>query len=277
VPNPVADLIRRVQPRIVTEIVRPRFTAAVVPPVVDLTAQLQKQLSMFDWPQVMPAPLIPRAQLDLIRPIQANLSALLPKIDLTPLIEAFRRNGPPNWEGLDDDVLLGTLFEIAEGGIPTAWVPRAAVLEALVDITEVDRPAVLVDYSAEVLEDCERLCDQIAAVDLQEQVVLLHEALQVAEIGHLAAAQALAVSIFDTVLRRTFKPKKIAGYYKAVKDAIEDHRETAPLGEMRWGLVHAPALIVLETFVPGDPIPVEFNRHASVHAAGAVQYHAETH
>lgn len=35
----------------------------------------------------------------------------------------------------------------------------------------------------------------------------------------------------------------------------------------------AAGSMVLETFVPGDPIPVEFNRHASVHAAGAVQYH----
>lgn len=103
--------------------------------------------------------------------------------------------------------------------------------------------------------------------------MLLHEALKAAHNGHLAAAQALGASIFDTTLRHTFKPAKLAGYYKAVKDAIEDHHETAPFTEMRWGIVHAPAISVLDTFRPGDPVPTEFNRHASVHAAGAVQYH----
>ena len=201
------------------------------------------------------------------------MSALLPKVDLTPLIEAFRRNGPPNWQDLDADFLLGPLVEIAESGIPTAWVPSAVVLEALIDADDADRPGVLLTHRAVVLEDCVRVCTEITAVDLQEQVVLLREALEVAQNGHLAAAQALGASIFDTTLRHTFKPTKLAGYYKAVKDAIEDHHETAPLTNMRWGIVHAPAVLVLDMFLPGNPVPADFNRHASVHAAGAVQYH----
>lgn len=274
VPNPAADLVRRMQPRIVPKIPQFRFTAPVVPPVVDLTSLLQKQLLTFtaaSW--AIPALVIPRAQLNMIRSLQLNVSALLPKVDLTPLIEAFRRNGPPNWHDLDDDVLLGTLIEIAEDGIPTAWVPSAVVLEALVDAAEADRPSVLVNHRAVVLDDCARVCGEVTAVDLQEQVVLLREALEVAENGHLAAAQALGASIFDTTLRHTFKPTKLAGYYKAVKDAIEDRHHTAPFTDMRWGIVHAPAVLVLDMFLPGDPVPAEFNRHASVHAAGAAQYH----
>jgi hypothetical protein len=101
----------------------------------------------------------------------------------------------------------------------------------------------------------------------------LCEALDGADDGRLASAQALAASIFDTALRKTL-PQRSGRYYTKVKAEIANRHENASIVEMRWGFVHVPAVVVLDELweYKGDPIPTRFNRHASAHAVGRVQY-----
>jgi len=107
-----------------------------------------------------------------------------------------------------------------------------------------------------------------------EYVEALSEASDVGEAGQLRAAQALAASLFDTMLCHTIKPPGINGYYKTAKDKITDQHENASIAEMRWGLVHLPAVKALDKFdqSKGGPIPTRFNRHACAHAVGREQY-----
>jgi hypothetical protein len=95
------------------------------------------------------------------------------------------------------------------------------------------------------------------------------EALDVADGGHLAAAQALAASIFDTALRKTL-PQQSGRYYAKAEAEITNRHDRRDA----MGFVHMPAIVVLDEFweYKGDPIPTKFNRHATVHAAGRVRY-----
>jgi hypothetical protein len=148
------------------------------------------------------------------------------------------------------------------------------VLQELLDAHAADRADVFATRRQEIIEDCRAVLSDVTSPDLAEHVAFLKEALDIAADGRLAAAQSLAASIFDTVLRHTIKPSRISGYYKRVKDEINARHDNASIAEMRWGFVHVPAIAALDTFDQpnGDPIPTKFNRHASAHAAGRAQY-----
>jgi len=240
---------------------------------------LQTQKTTFET--ILPAINLPKFTLP-----QFDISSLNSLVsDITRLLPAFKDlhqqlnrslllAGPPNWHDLDESVDAGDLLDLSEDGIPTAWVPRASVLMALVGADEADRSAVFDTHREEVLDDCTAVLSEITSAELADQVILLAEALAVAEMGHLAAAQSLAASIFDTTLRHTFEPKRMRGYYETVKNEIRDRHDNASMSELRWGIVHVPVLVVLNMFDPakGDPVPSVFNRHASAHAAGSIQY-----
>lgn len=209
-----------------------------------------------------------------LKSLQEALARSLPRIDLAGLRQAIRRGTPPNWHDLDDGVRLSDLLGITEAGLPTAWVPRAEVLAELIDVTEADRPVVFATRRIEIIEDCRTALKDVTSPELDDLVDILGEALTVAEEGRLAAAQALAACVFDTILRHTIKPLRIAGYYPKAKAEITNRHENASMAELRWGLVHVAAIAALEKFdhPAGDPIPPSFNRHASAHAVSRVQY-----
>jgi hypothetical protein len=209
-----------------------------------------------------------------LQALNAGLNRVVGSIDFDAIKRALQRGSPPNWHDLGDKLKLSTLLEVSEAGLPTAWIPRALVLQELLDADEIDRAEVFATRRQEVIEDCRTVLNDVTSPELAEHVDLLNEALDVAADGRLAAAQSLAASIFDTVLRHTIKPQKISGYYKRVKDQINDRYDNASIAEMRWGFVHVPAIAALDMFdqPSGDPIPAKFNRHASAHAVGRVQY-----
>ena len=207
--------------------------------------------------------------------LREQLAGVLARIDFGKIADAIRRGLPPNWQDVDDMVRISELFDITEAGYPTAWVPRASILNQLIQAeTDDERGRVFADHRTEIIEDCRNVTAEVVDEELTELAEMLDEMLTVAEAGHLVAAQALAASIFDTTLRFTIEPQRISGYYAKVKAEIEDHKENGSLSELRWGLVHTPAVAALEVFnaPAGDSIPDRFNRHASAHAVGRVQY-----
>jgi hypothetical protein len=216
---------------------------------------------------------LPLIDLSAFTQLQTNLSRFVSGIDVGAIRRALRRGQPPNWNDLGDEVKLSELLELTDAGLPTAWVPRASVLKELIDADDADRPAVFADRRSEIIEDCRTVLNDVTSPELVDLAELLHEALDVAYDGRLGAAQALAASIFDTALRKTI-PQQSARYYVKVKAEIVDRHENASIAEMRWGFVHVPAAVVLNDFweYRGDTIPTKFNRHASAHAVGRVQY-----
>jgi len=138
---------------------------------------------------------LPLIDLSAFTQLQTTLSRLVSGIDVGAIRLALRRGQPPNWDDLGDGVKLSTLLAITDAGLPTAWVPRASVLNELIDADEADRPAVFADRRSEVIEDCRTVLYDLTSPELVDLVELLHEALDVAHDGRLGAAQALAASI----------------------------------------------------------------------------------
>jgi hypothetical protein len=245
-----------------------------------LKPTLQALSSLKFYPTVVASPKFVNVQLPVfefpeIGDFQAKISDVFKDLDLQGFQQRMRSGCPPNWQDLEDDVDLWDLIEITEDGLPTAWVPREEVLKELLAASDdATRRQVFCDRRDEILEDCRTALKEVTSAELTEYVDMLNEALTVAEASHLAAAQAFAASIFDTVIRREIKPQKLNGYYGKVKQEIQDRHENANMSELRWGVVFIPAVAVLERFdaPKGDPVPEKFNRHASAHAVGKVQY-----
>lgn len=222
-----------------------------------------------DMPSVLP-----NIEFPFLEALQGQLTRVFGEIDFDAIKRAMERGCPPNWGGVEVDRSLSALVEITEAGLPTAWVPRASVLQELIAAKDAHRPAVFGRHRQEVIEDCRAVLAEVTSTALAEYVEALDEALDVAKVEKLRATQALAGSVFDTILRHTIKPARISGYYKRVKTEISARHENASIAELRWGLVHVPAVIALNMFDPskGDPIPKNFNRHACAHAVGRAQY-----
>jgi hypothetical protein len=149
------------------------------------------------------------------------------------------------------------------------------VLTELIHAAEADRPGVFSARRAEIIEDCRAALKDVTSTELVDYVDMLDEALTVAEVGHLAAAQSLAASVFDTILRHTIKPQRIAGYYARVKTEITDRHENAPMTELRWGLVHVAAVSALEMF--NQPWAIRFRRHSTATPALTLAVECSTH
>jgi hypothetical protein len=70
-------------------------------------------------------------------------------------------------------VQLTKHLEVTEAGLPTAWVPRASVLQELLDTIEADRPAVFAARRREVIEDCRAVLKDVTSPELAELVDML--------------------------------------------------------------------------------------------------------
>jgi hypothetical protein len=246
----------------------PVFPRIEFPAITALQGQLTRTLF------AQQPPVFPRIGFPAITALQGQLTRVLSGIDFDAIKRALQRGCPPNWEGVDAEHRLSLLVDITEAGLPTAWVPRASVLQELIATDQADRPDVFARRRQEVIEDCRTVLRDVTSAELAEHVEALGEALDAAEAGKLRASQALAASIFDTILRHTIKPERIWRYYDRVKAEITARHENASIAELRWGLAYVPAVAALDVFdqSKGHPIPTRFNRHACAHAVGRVQY-----
>jgi hypothetical protein len=188
------------------------------------------------------------------------------KAQLRDWLDGFLdRVSPANWRDVEEGLRLRDLVDMARAGIPVAWVPRATILSTMISAHPANRLDILVDHQPEVLEDCQTLLDQAAAGRYVEQVDLLRQAITALERGLDGPAQAAACAVLDTVLRENGRYK----YWREVA-ATDDYE----LVRLRYYATMAPLGPALEQFKreKGDRVPALFNRHATVHAAGAVQY-----
>jgi hypothetical protein len=265
------EMLRRVtghfteQINAITELGRVAQNAVAAGGVQEAMKAFRVKLPAFEFPE--------------LQALQTQIAQVFAGVDWSAIQQgiqqAYRRGVPPNWRDLGDDLKLWPLVELCEAGYPTAWVPRASVLQELIDANEPDRGAVFAARRVEIIEDCCACLEEVTSGELVDITVMLGEALELAETGrHLVAAQALAACVFDTILRRNIKPQSVAGYYRDAKKEINDRHENASLDKLRWGVVHVPAIVALAKFdAPnGDPVPTIFNRHASAHAVGPEQY-----
>lgn len=194
------------------------------------------------------------------------LSDLMPKLQLREWLDGLLdRVSPANWREVEEGLRLTDLVEMSRAGIPVAWVPRGAVLSAMIEADPADRLHVLANHQGEVLEDCQAVLAAVACGRYDEQMQLLGQAITALRSGLDGPAQAAACSVLDTVL----KENGSYNYWRAVA-ATEDYE----LRRLRYYATMAPLGPALEQFKreKGDPVPAVFNRHATTHAACAIQY-----
>jgi len=207
---------------------------------------------------------------DMLPNYQRLLAHIAPKIDMAWFAELFRRHQPANWnDAVDgDEIHTMDLLDLAREGWPTTWVPGAVTLRALVLADAEDRAEVLIAHRDHVLDDCLSSLVEIDEGPHTERARLLEQAVGCIRAGAPGPAQAMAANIIDTAIRATMSPWK--GYQKWLSVHPDDTDFT--IGQLRYVATMAPVRPAVDSFHDGDPIPAAFNRHATSHAAGAIQY-----
>jgi hypothetical protein len=178
---------------------------------------------------------------------------------------------PANWEGFTYDDVRSTVAVMEETGWSLVWVPRRETVRALVEADPATREAVLLGAADDIVEDLEAALMDIEDSNLGELRELLAEAVASYRVGHHAAAQALATTIFTTILH-------VHLGHKRFKSAQEEFAKRDPMQAtivaFKIVAIYRAAIRAIETYFgdESEPIPTTFNRHATTHRVSKVQY-----
>ncbi len=174
---------------------------------------------------------------------------------------------PANWPNPMPD--LERIHEVLEtDGIPIVHIPRAEIVQAIVDSDDYDaRVRIIEERADDIAEDCKLALSRDYDESLKKQVPLILRAVEAYRAGHYEAAQALAVAVCDTHLKRLFKSAR----YKdmAEKVAIDESTDASAIYAFNVHYALAPAVRFLDPWWPGDEgdPPAKLSRHLSTHNA----------
>jgi hypothetical protein len=234
----------------------PKFDLSAVLPAVDMTQFLPK----LDLSGVLPA-------VDMTQFLpKLDLSALLP--DFWALLEDLRRHRPPNWPpGVD---LERVAEVIRDDGLPLVWVPRAELVQEVVDAEDREaRVTVLLAHAPELVQDCRGVLHGVTHAAFTGQQRLAERCVEALEQGHHEAAQALAVAVTETAVSRT-----LSGNYAKVKQQVIFNPDLVPYTQLRLRAALAPIHRFYTEWSPKSPHPAPeaISRHVSVHHADPSHY-----
>lgn len=186
---------------------------------------------------------------------------------------------PPNLRSIED-LLFEDVEKVLEEGIPLYFVPRAEIAEALIRAQDGRaRRAMLGRKLNTIIDDCEaaiRSCNHPAFAYERKS---LAEAIDVVRLGRHAAGQALAATVMDSLLWRWGDANEDDWRLVVRRQRTKKGSEARKMEELtvRTHLVMMPAYVAHLSFNPRnkkskEPIPQEFNRHASLHRVSSRQY-----
>ncbi|MFI1502688.1 hypothetical protein [Streptomyces platensis] len=187
---------------------------------------------------------------------------------------------PGNWRG--ERLAYADMVRLMQEGVPLAWVPPADVIRQLLGASDASsRSKVIDDCRPEILAACGETLEAASDARLTVQRALLEECVRMAERGMFSGAQALAANVWDTLVRglafanRDWLTDSGWWSYKKIKQSIPTvDDDDATFGELRTAAVFLPFAKTLDAFQHPQPVPGSFNRHATAHATGNVQYTA---
>lgn len=179
---------------------------------------------------------------------------------------------PPNWKGVEHpefDVIETILLD---DGIPLAWVPAQAVLQAVFDAPDAaTRRQVIGRRWKRIVSNCEDVLGEVGHVSLQHHQPFATDIVCALRDGHVPAAQALAANLLDSILRRNFSNDSFKMVTRNKKGGarfdLDDY-------QARAAFTLAPIWRAYAEYweSQGDPIPRIFGRHPSAHAVSRAQY-----
>ena len=221
---------------------------------------------------------VPSPRVQLPTPVLEGLAkALAP---LQPALERLDAMMPENWRGQRLD--YRDMVRLMQEGVPLAWVPPADVIRQLLAVGETSSRSKVIDACRpEILDSCSVVLAKVVDARFSTQRALLEECVQMIERGRFSGAQALAANVWDTLVRglayanSTWLTDQGWWSYKKIIQsvpAVDD--DDATIGQFRKAAVFLPFAKTLEEFRRPQPVPGDFNRHATAHATGAVQYTA---
>lgn len=191
----------------------------------------------------------------------------LPDELLESLSRLWDRALPPNWSTAGQ---VGPIVDVVtQDGLPLVWVPRAGIVTTVVHAADhAARVQILLAHQEEVLEDCDAVLDDMAAITTAParpgDLMLARQAVQALRQGLEAAAQALAAAVLESTITA-----QVTSSTK-VKDRVR-FDEDSELVELRLRVALAPLEPYFRSFTPGqtpeDRRPLGPNRHLTVHSA----------
>jgi hypothetical protein len=131
-----------------------------------------------------------------------DISQLTPQFEaLRTIAERLRRLIPDNLRGLSVEELRRVAEISAAERWALAWAPRPDIVQAVLAADSAEtRQKVLVQWTPEILDDCEDVLHAVEAPALAELSDFALQAVGACRAGHEGAAQALATNVLDTAI-----------------------------------------------------------------------------
>jgi hypothetical protein len=201
---------------------------------------------------------------DLFRDVAANFASVFEASGLRGIIDPLLEHLPPNWPDGIDPVVVETILN--QDGLPLVWVPRKEIVELLVnEPNRASRVHVLLEHSAEIVEDCSQALDGVTHGKLAGQLPLARKALATYAEGQGEAAQALSVLITETAVSGAFDGAKYAEIVAAVE--IDMDKISLTTTRLMGALAPVGRFYTSWWAHSGTPAPEELSRHVTVHHA----------
>ena len=258
----IKALTRMDMPPVVPTTTAPTFDWVYGTPTIDIT-------SLFA--DVLPAPGLAFTQQTSIPDVLGETRQKLADLFSWLNTERYRDAAslPSNWDGIKmkDYGLLEQL--LLDEGLALAWVVEPKLLTQLLTAESASkRREMLAEHWEEIIDRCCRLLEAITLPALAEWRGFALNIAAALNSGHAETAQALAVSLIETMVIKDFGWKK-----KSKKMAKEKQPEMTPKTIHRC-MVYGGLRGVFSHFPPDDEtkIPSKLSRHASAHAVSTTQY-----
>lgn len=154
-------------------------------------------------------------------------------------------------------------------GIPIVHIPRAEIVQAIVDAEDYDARIQIIEARADdIAVDCRIALDRDYHNELSKQLPLVRKAVVAYQDGHHEAAQALAVSICDTYFKKLYRGDTYRDMQKKVGIDQTDEMSIHYLFNLHYAL--AAAALFLTPWFPdkNEEPPTKLSRHVTIHHAG---------
>ncbi|USX47735.1 hypothetical protein [Dietzia kunjamensis] len=171
-------------------------------------------------------------------------------------------------EGLDfEDVDAVVMTD----GIPLYGLPRTTTAEALIRAENTSKRREILDWRWETISaDCRETVLSCSSKSVAPYALFAVSALDALDAGHTDAAQALAGSLVDTIVTGHFGSDR----YKYTPNKNTKTTDAYDEFTVREYIAFAPMWQTYQPFFVsnGDKVPIQFSRHATVHAVSKHQY-----
>ena len=191
---------------------------------------------------------------------------------ITPALAKVLANFfPGNLQGIDGLRLEDVEQVVMLDGIALYGIPRAEIAERLINAESSSaRREILGRKWREIAADCRALLGSCLSSEAAPMIGFANDAVDALEAGNTTAAQALVSSLLDTILRKYLpktKPLLVPGRKAKTADAYDAF-------SARQYIALAPIWQAYQNYYPddGDRAPRTFNRHATAHTVGSLQY-----